>query len=202
MRLRAWLGVGVVVAFLLPSAGHPQDAGPAYGKGEIAALLGAGGGPGSGGAAAAYSADELVAILTPAPGRQSGRRGLKPGAGPAPGAPGSGVVPDLRVAFDFNSARITPGGRAQLDELGRAMRHGQLRSRRFVVSGHTDAVGEATFNERLSWLRAEAVVGYLQERFRIEALRLEPAGFGERALLDPSAPTAGVNRRVEVRTRS
>jgi outer membrane protein OmpA-like peptidoglycan-associated protein len=207
MRLGAWFGLGAM-ALLLPGGAAAQDGGPVYTAEEIADILGgggavavagAGGGPSGGEGAAAFSAGELAEILSPA---RPLTRGLTPGGDPPkPGDPGSGVVPDIRVTFGFNSASISPDARANLDELGRAMQLDRLRPLRFVIAGHTDATGPAEVNERLSQRRADAVVAYLSERFQIEPSRLRPVGYGERALLDPSDPANGRNRRVEVRTQ-
>jgi outer membrane protein OmpA-like peptidoglycan-associated protein len=195
------------MALLLPGAAAAQDGGPVYSADEIARILrtggagpsagGGGGGAGGGAGVGTYSAGELAAILSPV----RSTRALTAGQGPKPGAPGSGVVPDIRVHFGFNSTEILPSAQAQLDELGRAMQFDELQSLRFVIGGHTDAVGPASVNERLSQRRAEAVVSYLSEGFQIERDRLDAVGFGERELLDPANPASGENRRVEVRTQ-
>lgn len=153
------------------------------------------------GGAAAFSAEQLAAMLAPAPSVAPRTRGLKPGTGSSqPEAARNGVVPDLRVNFGFNSATVQPAARATLDELGRALQFPELRPLRFDIGGHTDAVGDAAANERLSRRRAEAVVSYLTGNFQIEPERLRAVGFGERELLDPAKPASGTNRRVEVRT--
>ncbi len=157
----------------------------------------------------AFSADDLVSILKPAVPRRGSTRGtrsLSPATGaeeprPAPGTPGSGLVPDLRVLFPFNSAELTPGTRRQLDELGRALTSDELAPFRFELAGHTDAVGSDAYNADLSARRAKAVADYLESRYGIDPQRLEPRGYGKARLLDPAAPTSGRNRRVEVVTR-
>ena len=66
------------------------------------------------------------------------------------------------------------------------------------VSGHTDAIGSAASNQRLSERRAGSVVSYLRDR-GIEAGRMRSVGYGE------SRPVAGNdtdkgrsrNRRIE-----
>ena len=144
----------------------------------------------------AFDADELSAILTPAPATRS----LVPGSGPEPGTPGSGVLPDLKVHFDFDSAEITPEARAQLDELGQVLQREALRSYRFRISGHTDAVGSDQYNEWLSQQRASAVTSYLMDQHEVERDRLEAIGMGEQELIDADDPRSWANRRVEVRT--
>lgn len=153
------------------------------------------------GAGPTFSAAELATMLTP------GSRDRRPTRGPTPGTgeataeakPGNGVVPDLRVTFAFNSAALEPEGRVQLDELAQALQFDQLIPFRFAIGGHTDAVGDAAFNDHLSERRADAVVSYLTS-LGIEPGRLQAQGFGERQLVDPTSPSSGVNRRVEVRT--
>ena len=82
---------------------------------------------------------------------------VTPGSGPEPGTPGSGVLPDLKVHFEFNSAKLTPEATAQLDELGQVLQREALRPYRFRISGHTNSVGSAKYNEWLSQQRASAV---------------------------------------------
>ncbi|MCX8100824.1 MAG: OmpA family protein [Geminicoccaceae bacterium] len=154
----------------------------------------------------AFSTDELVRIRQPAV--PLGRtRGFTPATGgpksepqPAPGTPGSGVVPDLKILFPFNSAELSAEARAQLDALGRALAAPELRPFRFRIAGHTDAVGSEAYNEGLSARRARAVVDYLEARHGIARARLAALGLGERELADPSDPASAANRRVEVRT--
>lgn len=158
----------------------------------------------------ALSADELARVLAPAAAAvaDAGRprtRGLRPGgevvaAAPAPGTAGSGVVPDLRLLFPYDSAELTPATRARLDELGRALKKDALKGYGFEIAGHTDAAGEDRYNMGLSRRRAEAVVGYLGKAHRVGKGRLESRGYGETALAVPAEPASARNRRVEVRT--
>ena len=149
--------------------------------------------------APAYTADQFVAILKPT--AKPRTRGLAPGAGlAAEGMPGSGVVPDLKVWFNFNSAELSPDSRATLDELGKALQSDELGGLRFEIGGHTDAKGSNRFNEELSRRRALAVTSYLEESFGIDARRLRSQGYGEERLADPQSPNSGINRRVEIRT--
>lgn len=157
--------------------------------------------------APAYSADDLVNILRPSQpiatrGIGARTRSLSPGTGPEvdAGAPGSGVVPDLRILFPFNSADLTPESRAQLDQLGQALVSDGLATFRFELAGHTDAVGGERYNDGLSTRRARAVTAYLESRFGIDPARLQAKGYGKRQLVDPQVPDSPRNRRVEVLT--
>lgn len=106
---------------------------------------------------------------------------------------------DLDIAFAFGEAALLAEGKAQLDELARALRSPGLRDLRFVLAGHTDDVGSADFNDRLSCERALSARRYLVEQHRIAPDRLLPMGFGFTRLRNRVDPAAAVNRRVEVR---
>jgi len=71
-----------------------------------------------------------------------------------------------------------------------------------VVIGHTDTVGGAEANDRLSAQRAVTVKGFLVE-IGIPAGRIQTAGRGERELLVPTASNVDEprNRRVEINVR-
>ena len=184
---RFWLGLGLAASlWAAPALG--QETAPGYSADELAAILRRDADP-------TFNADELAAILAPVR-----TRGLTAGAGIEPGSPGSGVVPDLKVRFGFDSAEIDPGAKAQLDELGRALQTEALRSYRFRIAGHTDAAGSDQYNEWLSQQRASAVASYLMDQHGVTSDRLQAQGLGERELADPQNPRAGANRRVEVRT--
>lgn len=122
------------------------------------------------------------------------------GAGQAaPAAPVAHPSMDLFVQFAFNSAELAPQGRKQLDELGRALSNRSLAKWGFELAGHTDAVGSAEYNLKLSLERANAVKHYLVVKHGLNPNRLVPIGFGFTRPAYPSDPTAAVNRRVEVR---
>lgn len=122
-----------------------------------------------------------------------------------PGAPGSprparrDPAISLQVQFGFDSAELMPQGKRQLDELALALNDKALAVSGFELGGHTDKVGDAAYNVRLSMDRANAVRAYLVEVHGIAAQRLQAIGFGYARLADPAHPTAAVNRRVEVR---
>jgi outer membrane protein OmpA-like peptidoglycan-associated protein len=104
----------------------------------------------------------------------------------------------LKVPFAFNSAVLTPEGKAQLDELARALQSPELAGKHFALNGHTDAIGQPAYNLKLSNLRAGAVQAYLVSRYGINRALLETKGFGATKLLLPNEPTNEQNRRVEV----
>ena len=106
---------------------------------------------------------------------------------------------NLQVQFGFNSSQLLPQGRAQLDELALALNNKALALLGFELAGHTDRVGTAEYNVRLSGDRAVAVKQYLTGVHRISAERLQTVGFGYARLADPAHPASAINRRVEVR---
>ena len=105
---------------------------------------------------------------------------------------------DIEVYFNPNSAEITPKAAATLTILGRALTDPRLAGARFLIGGHTDALGDPRANLLLSDRRAEAVRRYLIEQFGIDRTRLVGRGFGDQRLKFPGRPRAIENRRVQV----
>lgn len=104
---------------------------------------------------------------------------------------------DLNIAFDFNSAQLSPDSTALLERLSQALQAPQLQAHRFRVEGHTDGKGQAAYNQQLSERRAAAVVQYLAQRgMGSERLHAQGKGFSE--LLKPDDPLAAENRRVRI----
>ncbi len=128
---------------------------------------------------------------------------VKPTAAAAP-AP---VVPEqpqplytasFRVMFEFGSARLTGNAPKILDLIGAAMTAPEAKTVHFRIVGHTDAVGSAARNQKLSESRAHAVMVYLIQHFSIDPARLTASGRGALDLLNPSNPSGAENRRVEI----
>jgi OmpA-OmpF porin, OOP family len=67
---------------------------------------------------------------------------------------------DALAHFEFDSAELTPRGRAMLDEWLTQ----PASSKPVLVTGHADRLGPEPYNERLSLLRAEAVKQYLTQK--------------------------------------
>jgi outer membrane protein OmpA-like peptidoglycan-associated protein len=142
------------------------------------------------------SVAELVEALTPA--SQPKTRGIRASHEVAVETIRPAV--DLEVRFEFDSAELTPMAQAVLDNLATALTT-DLAPYRFVLEGHTDAVGSDAYNLQLSARRAEAVQSYLRELYRIDPERMATIGKGERELLLPEQPGAAPNRRVRVINR-
>lgn len=126
-------------------------------------------------------------------------RGCAIQAPPADRPPPSRATPyavAVPVPFDFDSDRLTTTGRWAVDQLAEVFK---LNAQdKFIIQGHTDAVGTEEYNKELSMRRAQAVADYLVQKHGISRDRLETQGLGESNLLLPGDPTNGRNRRVQI----
>lgn len=104
----------------------------------------------------------------------------------------------FQVEFAFNSAELTPKATGILNELGRALTSPELAAYRFQLTGHTDGVGNPSYNLALSTRRAVSVRDYLTRTFGVSSDRLVAIGRGSQQLLDPANPASDANRRVEI----
>lgn len=105
---------------------------------------------------------------------------------------------DLTVFFSYDSARLTPEARVQLEPLGQALGSVELSRQRFLIAGHTDVAGGGPYNRKLSFERARAVKAWLVQAYGIEPDRLRIHGWGSTRLKVVDAPLSRINRRVEV----
>ena len=105
------------------------------------------------------------------------------------------------VNFDTGSSVIRPQEAEELAALGNALR--ELIDRNpaevFLIEGHTDAVGAATFNLALSDRRAETVALALTEYFDVPPENMVVKGYGESDLAVRTLTAERANRRVAVR---
>jgi outer membrane protein OmpA-like peptidoglycan-associated protein len=110
---------------------------------------------------------------------------------------------DLRINFEFNSAILTPDGKQQAQELGKALVQilDEDKQAKFVLLGHTDIFGSEQYNINLSKDRAESVKSYLTENFPPLGTTLRTEGMGKRHVLSGSSDEESqkLNRRVEVK---
>ena len=83
-----------------------------------------------------------------------------------------------------------------LDTLLQVFNHEKMRHKPIRVEGHTDSVGTAVYNQRLSEQRALAVKRYLL-RHGISPGRIETVGWGYTRLYDAQHPEDEINRRVQ-----
>jgi outer membrane protein OmpA-like peptidoglycan-associated protein len=102
-----------------------------------------------------------------------------------------------QVRFDFGRATIRPESLPTLNAVARILKRNDD-IRLLEVAGHTDNVGGAAANLRLSRLRAAAVRQYLISQ-GVESSRLIAKGYGETLPVDTNLTDPGrfFNRRVE-----
>ena len=110
---------------------------------------------------------------------------------------------DLRINFELDSADLTPDGKAQADELGKALQKifQRNRNQQAVLVGHTDINGDEEYNNHLSENRAAAVKAYLSNNYPDLADKLSERGMGKQQPLyrDTDEESQRLNRRVEVK---
>ncbi len=95
-------------------------------------------------------------------------------AAPKPAAEKITVAAD--ALFDFDKAVLRAEGKAKLDEL--VAKAAQIKLEVILAVGHTDRLGSAGYNQKLSERRANAVKEYLVAK-GIEANRIYTEGKGE-----------------------
>lgn len=105
------------------------------------------------------------------------------------------------ILFDTGESTLRPAATAALEQLAALIReHAELP---VEIEGHTDSVGTATFNERLSLNRAESVKRWLLSKGQVPESRMSTRGFGSTKPIAPNDSPEGrqLNRRVEIRLR-
>ncbi len=107
---------------------------------------------------------------------------------------------NIQIAFDFDSAALRDDQKPKLATLCTVMKNVPVKV--FRIVGHTDTAGSASYNERLSLLRAQEVKRHLVGDCGIEDTRLQAVGVGEQFPLDKENPRGDVNRRVEFQALS
>lgn len=65
------------------------------------------------------------------------------------------------VPFEFAKADLTADGRTALDRLFKELKKGPVTINVVIVTGHTDKIGSAAYNKKLSESRAQVVRDYL-----------------------------------------
>nr|WP_227817670.1 OmpA family protein [Nitrogeniibacter aestuarii] len=101
------------------------------------------------------------------------------------------------MAFASGSSEIDPAAYEALDRVATAMT--ALSAARADIVGHTDSAGRASYNQRLSEDRAEAVRAYVAGK-GVETARMSASGKGEAEPIADNATAEGraANRRVEI----
>ncbi|HET6421269.1 MAG TPA: OmpA family protein, partial [Geobacteraceae bacterium] len=106
------------------------------------------------------------------------------------------VCMTLNIEFDTNKAVIKPEYFGEVERVANFMKeYPQVRG---IIEGHTDDVGSAKYNLRLSQRRAESVVNMLAEKYGINESRLAAKGYGMTRPIADNSTREGrqMNRRT------
>lgn len=106
--------------------------------------------------------------------------------------------------FVTGGTTLAPDSQATMDAMLKEV--GERKAVEIVITGHTDTVGGAADNDRLSLERAQAVEAALRETFAARGVMSDAVtavGRGERELLSKTADQVSEpkNRRVEITVR-
>ncbi len=105
------------------------------------------------------------------------------------------VVKD-NVLFDFGKAELKASAMPVLDEIAKIMNDNA--DLKLKITGHTDNIGSAAFNDALSLKRAKTVSAYLEGKgVAAGRLSVEGQGFAMPAADNSTAEGRAKNRRVE-----
>ena len=139
---------------------------------------------------------DLVPKAAPAPAKPAAAAPAKPAAA-APRPTTEKVTLAADALFDFDKAVIKSDAKAKLDDLVAKLKAINLEV--IIAIGHTDSVGSAAYNQKLSLKRAEAVKAFIISK-GIEPNRVYTEGKGEKHPFADNKTKAGrsKNRRVEI----
>lgn len=122
---------------------------------------------------------------------------VPPPAPPAPPAPAPEIQRSFQVFFDFDKSTVTDAAAAVIKAAAAAIKAGNVVQ--ITVTGHTDTVGSAKYNQALSERRAASVKSALIAE-GVASGEITTLGVGKTGLLVPTAD--GVrepqNRRAEI----
>lgn len=113
------------------------------------------------------------------------------------------VTKELKdILFDFNKATIQSGSLSKVDAAAAIIKGAKAEN--FLVTGYTDAKGNAAYNLKLSRQRAASVVKALEAR-GVNGANLKSVGVGSKEATVPATASDAerqVDRKVEVRAIS
>lgn len=116
---------------------------------------------------------------------------------PLANIPENAALETVTVLFEFSSTHLGPTETEKLDGLLKKIQSSNLMHMR--INGHTDAIGSAGYNKKLSNRRAQSVLDYLA-RHGISKSKISTEGFGESNPADSNATQEGraKNRRANL----
>ena len=99
------------------------------------------------------AAPVVAPVVKPAPMMEPPKKPAKPATTP--------FSSRVDVPFEFAKADLTADGRTALDQLFKELKKGPVTMNVVIVTGHTDKIGSAAYNKKLSESRAQVVRDYL-----------------------------------------
>jgi len=103
----------------------------------------------------------------------------------------------LHVEFDTNKSVVKKRYHDEIKAVADFMQ--EYPHSKATIEGHTDNVGKASHNKKLSQARADSIRQYLIDNFGVDGSRITAVGYGEERPIASNATKAGKqkNRRVE-----
>ena len=104
----------------------------------------------------------------------------------------------MQINFAYDSSKLNKPAKKLLNKLGRIF-IGYLSTADFILAGHTDSTGRASYNLYLSQRRTTSVQNYLITKYYIPESRLLLKAYGEHKPIASNLTVEGraKNRRVE-----
>ena len=105
---------------------------------------------------------------------------------------------DSKVLFETGKSNLKPAGIVALQELAENI--AVLKKGNVIIEGHTDDIGSAETNQKLSLARAKSVSTELRKLIQSSSFRWKEKGFGESQPLvkNDREENRAKNRRVDV----
>jgi outer membrane protein OmpA-like peptidoglycan-associated protein len=107
------------------------------------------------------------------------------------------------LLFDYDDFRLRTSAVDSIAKLGQIIQRNPGAT--FIIEGHSDGIGSADYNLRLSQLRAESVKVWLVQAMRIDPRQIQTRGLGMSRLIVPGnlgVDEQQINRRVEIVIRN
>jgi outer membrane protein OmpA-like peptidoglycan-associated protein len=113
------------------------------------------------------------------------------------------VISEDQGNFKFGHTNLPDEAKAEIDRLVEQLK-AEPKGAWIEIEGHTDAVGDKTYNERLGLMRAEEVKRYIYETHQVPLHKMNVISYGEEKPVAPNKTRDGraQNRRVVIRILS